>query len=135
VARTLAGLALAAVLAACGRSKPGQPPVVRLGRDACARCGMVVSEARFGGGWVEDDGRSVVFDDDSELLAALAERPRAKDAAYVRDAGDGRWLRFSAAVLIRIDGLPTPMGSGYAAFADAAEADSFRRGLARRQGR
>lgn len=127
--RLFAALAAAVALAACARPKPGQPPAVRLGQDACARCGMIISEARFGGGWVESDGRSVAFDDDGELLSALADHPEKKSAAFVRNTRNGDWLRVPDAVFERVDGLPTPMGSGYAAFKNPAEAAAFRDAL------
>ncbi len=125
--RRLAALLSAAMLAACARPSAGGPPQVRLGEDACARCGMLISDARSGGGWIDEQGRSVVYDDDGELLEALARQPERRGSAFVRDSLDGRWLRVQDALLKKLDGLPTPMGSGYAAFADEAEAASFAR--------
>lgn len=119
--RHAAVLALLAGLSSCARQKPGDVPLMRLGVDACARCGMIVSDERFAAGYVDEDGRSVVYDDIGEFLEAVAARPALKARSFVRHAVDGRWLPAGAAVYIRIEGLPTPMGSGYAAFADEAE--------------
>jgi copper chaperone NosL len=122
-------LALALVvtlsMSACSPQKPGDVPEMKVGRDACARCGMIVSDDRFASGYVDDDGRAVIYDDIGEFLEAVASKPELKARAFVRDAVDARWLPASSAVFKRIEGLPTPMGSGYAAFADEQEAAAF----------
>lgn len=125
-------LALASALAfsACARSSGG-PPSIRYGRDACARCGMIVSEERFASGYVGVDGETVAFDDLGELLAAVSENPALAAKSYVHDARDGRWLRASEAVFAKLSGLATPMGSGYAAFSSEAEAEDYARRLGR----
>lgn len=123
--RRIAAALLACALAGCARARPGDVPTVRYGTDPCARCGMVVSEERFAGGYVDREGRAVVFDDPGELVAAQEADPAIKDAAYVHDAATGAWLRARDAVFVRVPGLATPMGSGTAAFATRAEADRF----------
>lgn len=124
-------LALAAALAfsACARSSGG-PPEIHYGRDACARCGMIVSEERFASGYVGPGGETVAFDDLGEFLAFVSLNPALAVQSYVHDAQDGRWLRASSAVFVKLPGLATPMGSGYAAFSSQARARDF----ARRQG-
>jgi copper chaperone NosL len=124
-------LAFAAALAfsACARSSGG-PPEIHYGRDICARCGMIVSEERFASGYVGPNGETVAFDDLGEFLAIVSMDPTLSAKSYVHDAQDGRWLRASQAVFIKLPGLATPMGSGYAAFASEAGARDF----ARRQG-
>src|SRR5581483_4681889 len=64
-------LSLLLAFAGCSRQHPGDAPHLRAGSDACARCGMVVSDERFAAGYVSDRGESVIFDDLGELLAAL----------------------------------------------------------------
>ena len=125
-----AALLLAAALSACAPARPGGPPTVRLGVDPCARCGMIVSEERFAGGYIDDEGRSVVFDDPGELLAALEAQPALRARSFVQDAGGAGWVPAAAAVFKKIPGLPTPMGSGVAAFKDAAEAAALEARLA-----
>lgn len=128
-------LALAALLllSSCRRPTPGDPPNIAFGRTACSRCGMIVSESRFASGYVDASGRSVVFDDVGELLAAAAEDPSFSKAAFVPDAEDGAWMRAETAFYVRAPGLATPMGSGTAAFKDRPRAEAFakRRGGAR----
>lgn len=120
-----AGLLLAlALLAACRGDAPGDPPRMT-GREACARCGMAVSERRFAGGWVGEDGASVLYDDAGELLAALEAKPEALERAWVGDLESGAWVRAKDASFVRSPGLATPMGSGVAAFGSAAAAAAF----------
>lgn len=119
-------LALLLLAAACRGDAPGDPPR-HSGRESCARCGMAVSEKRFAGGWVDEKGESVLFDDAGEMLAALAEQPARAASAWVGDVESGRWLRLREAALLRVPGLSTPMGSGVVAFGSAAAADAFAR--------
>lgn len=112
--------------AACRGDRPGDAPRLS-GYDACARCGMAVSEARFAAGWVDEKGESVLFDDAGELLTILAAEPSRAADAWVGDLESGRWIRVAEAVFVRAPGLATPMGTGVAAFASSAAADAFLR--------
>lgn len=116
-----------ALAAACRGDAPGSPPRYAPGRDACARCGMAVTERRFAGGWVGADGASVVFDDPGELFAALTADPGLAPAAWVGDLETGAWTRAREAVFVRAPGFATPMGTGIAAFADRRRAEAFAR--------
>lgn len=120
--RASALLAAALLAAACGGDAPGGPPRVALGRTPCARCGMAVSETRFAGGWVAENGESVVFDDAGEMIEALSRAPAQAALAWVGDFESGRWLKYSTAVFLRVPGLGTPMGTGVIAFTNAAAA-------------
>lgn len=120
-----AALLLAAALAACSRPKPGDVPTIRFGADECARCGMAVSEERFAAGYVDGGGRSVAYDDVGELLQAMTADPSLELSSFVHDAGDGRWLRAAGAFFLRVPGLATPMGTGWAAFSSEARARAF----------
>ncbi len=125
--RSLPGIALV-LLAACARVSDG-PPRVRWGRDACSRCGMILSEERFASGYVAADGSAVLYDDLGEFLAANAQDHSLTAKAYVQDASGRGWLRAAQAVFVKIPGLATPMGSGWAAFASESEANDFARHL------
>jgi copper chaperone NosL len=124
-------LAVVLVLSACARSG-SDLPYISYGRDACARCGMILSEERFVSGYVDKDGQTIAFDDLGEFLAMVAKDPSIASKAYVHDAKDGRWLRAASAVFLKIPGLATPMGSGYAAFSAESEAWDFALRLGRR---
>lgn len=88
---------------------------------------MIVSEERFAGGFVDDSGETVAYDDLGELLAAAEARPELRARAWVRDFRSGEWLRLADAKLVLVESLATPMGTGWVAFARAADAESFAR--------
>ena len=111
--------------ASCQRLVPGDRPKIVFGRDACARCGMLVSEARFASGYVDTSGKSVIFDDIGELLAAAAEDQSFAKAAFVTDVEDGDWTHANTAFYTRVPTLATPMGTGVAAFKNRARAEAF----------
>lgn len=117
--------ALGVFFAGCGGLKSGDVPSIRYGVDSCARCGMAISEERFAAGYVDAQGRSIVFDDVGEFLVAVRLQPSLARSSFVHDAQDGRWLHASAAFFVRVAGLGTPMGTGFAAFASGARAKSF----------
>lgn len=120
-------LALIAILffGACARSVPTGPPEVAFGKQECARCGMIISEERHAAGFVDEDGRSVAFDDLGELLALIEERPELRAKAWARDLEGAGWLKLPQAHLERVPGLGTPMGTGWAAFVSRERAAAF----------
>ncbi|MDD5302727.1 MAG: nitrous oxide reductase accessory protein NosL [Elusimicrobia bacterium] len=124
-------LAAALVLSACARSS-NDLPEIHYGRDACARCGMIVSEERFASGYIGAGGETVAYDDLGEFLDAVSKEPALAAKSYVHDAQDGRWLRAAQAVFVKLEGFATPMGSGYAAFASEKEAGDFATRLGKR---
>lgn len=126
-------LALAAALAfsACARSSGGLPEI-HYGRDACARCGMIISEERFASGYLGANGETVALDDLGEFLSLVSMNPALGAKSYVHDAQDGRWIHASQAVFVKLSGLITPMGSGYAAFSSETEAGDYARRLGKR---
>jgi hypothetical protein len=89
---------------------------------------MAVSESRFAGGWVGEDGVSVLFDDPGELFAALTEDSRRVSIAWVGDFETGAWTRARDAEFVRAPGFATPMGTGVIAFADRVRAEKFAAG-------
>ena len=125
--RRLAPFLLSAVLGACAGLKAGDVPRLSVGQDACAKCGMIVSDDRFAAGYVSDEGESVVFDDLGELLAELQERPGLRSRAWARDMKGGGWARLTEAETRRSERLATPMGTGWAAFARKSDAEAFAR--------
>lgn len=124
---------LALSLTGCARDPLTGPPNLRLGRDECAECGMLVNEDRFSAGaLIERRGRRehVVYDDIGCMLDI--ERTSRLDARvlerWVHDAGTRAWLRAEDARFILADPqiVRTPMGTGIAAYADAADAQRVR---------
>lgn len=117
----LVALGLVALVPACERTASGGPPEIRYGMDTCDRCRMVIDDPRFAAALRTRDGEVRRYDDIGDLLADLGESGVESGEAWVHDYAGGAWLRASEAFLARSD-LPTPMGSGLAAFAERAAA-------------
>ena len=126
-------LAILLVLAGCDRSQLSGPPELRLGRDECAECGMLINEDRCSSAYlVERAGRRdhVLFDDIGCMLDYAHESPRDVHLldGFVHDHPTRAWVPASSAqfLLGPPPKLATPMGSGIWAFADRAQADGLR---------
>lgn len=112
-----AGIALLALPTACGAPDDGPGPI-KLGRDSCEFCGMIISEIRYaaeirGGA----NNRLYKFDDIGCAVHftqrnGWAAEPTAK--FWVMSHQDGTtWLEAQKAAYR--GGLPTPMDYGFAA--------------------
>jgi hypothetical protein len=100
----------ASLLAACA---PEGPLPVPLDRVACARCGMLVGDARFAG-QIHTQGGEVLFYDDPGCLPLHAEERRDDLRAHWFHAQDGeRWIPGDEAAFAQ--GEATPMGYGLGA--------------------
>jgi copper chaperone NosL len=119
-------IALAA-LAGCKPQPEGpQPPEIRYGQDSCSACGMVIDEARFAAATLLVSGAYLKFDDAGEMLKYHMDHPEDQVAAwFVHDYPSEEWIRGEQAYFVKSLDLQTPMGSGIAAFADQAAAESF----------
>jgi copper chaperone NosL len=119
----LASLALA--VAACSRG-PVQPVAIDTRNDACSSCRMAISDVRFAAQLVAPGEEPKLFDDVGCLRDWLrrAGRPPRGAVAFVADHRTRQWVRASAAVLTRRDGLETPMASHLVAHASAASRDA-----------
>lgn len=122
-ARLLAIGAAAGFVASCGA--PAARPIA-YGKEACRHCHMTIVDARFAAELVTVKGMAFVFDDVG-CLAAFVESGKVPAAEvhsmWVNDFlhPDTR-LEARDAAYLRVDSLPTPMGSHLVAFrpADAA---------------
>lgn len=112
---------LALALAACARG-PAQPGALDLKNDACTRCRMAISDARFASQLAAPGEEPRFFDD----LGCLRDWLKAKPAlprgavAFVADHRTRQWVRAAQALYARNPGLETPMSSHLIAHADAA---------------
>jgi len=129
----IAAAGLAAWMATgCHPTDPSGPPSIRLGRDECAGCGMLISEDRCSCAiLVRQDGdlEYRLFDDLGCLLDYRADHPEAVVAdSFVRDYGSGAWVHASAAWFLTPGPTPpgTPMGSGMVAFEGEHRANTQR---------
>jgi copper chaperone NosL len=128
--RLILATALTLVASSCSRAPMTGPPDLRLGREECAECGMLISEERFSTASLVDKGGERLyfyFDDVGCLLDYERELPGGVTVfeRYVHDHDTRAWVPAEdASFLLAGATLQTPMGSGIAAFAtpDAAHA-------------
>lgn len=127
--RTLlvAGVTLPFLLVACGSddASGSKPPSIELGRDACKRCGMIVSEERFASGIVDSDGTAQIFDDTGEMVATVQEDGLNDRKAWVHGYPSLDWIDAREAWYVVTMEVPTPMGSGVFPFDTEAGAKEF----------
>lgn len=121
------GAALPFVLAACGKKKASgsEPPAIKLGRDACERCGMIISEERFASGIVDSDGNALIFDDAGEMVATVQEEGLNDRRVWVHGSPSLEWTDAREAWYAVTMDVPTPMGSGVFPFDSEADAREF----------
>jgi copper chaperone NosL len=112
---------LAAALAGC--SSAVSPADLDVRNDACGHCRMTVSDPRFASQIVSPGEEPRFFDDLGCLRAYLEGHPSLPDGSqvFVASYRTRAWIPAHAAAYLRSDAIETPMGSHYAAFADAAE--------------
>jgi nitrous oxide reductase accessory protein NosL len=109
------------------------PPTLRLGRDECGHCGMLINEDRCSSALLIEQERAlehVLFDDIGCMLDYEHEHAGEVRVveAFVHDHTSRVWSTSSASLflLTTTDRLATPMGSGMVAFADRAGAEQAR---------
>ncbi len=117
-------------LAGCESDVLQGPPELRLGRDECAECGMLISEDRCAAALlIEDRGRRehLLFDDIGCLLDLERDglEPRTVVERFARDYAQRGWVATPQAHFLLTDPqkLITPMASGLVAFAQRDEAE------------
>ena len=114
------------LLGGCGDTVPVAPPAIHYGQDACAVCGMIISDERFAAGLVAEgpDGLEArAFDDIGCLLdddALHENRPVA--GRWVRDFRTDQWRPADRAVFVHSRSVHSPMAYGLAACGDDASA-------------
>jgi copper chaperone NosL len=115
------------LLAACGGEQvdAAVPPQVNYGRDTCDRCGMIISDERFAGGLVAEDGTASLYDDIGEMLAVVREEGLNGRRAWVHDRNTRAWIDGTAATIVRGEPEITPMGTGFVAFGMRSDAEAF----------
>jgi copper chaperone NosL len=121
--------ALLAILPSCERQALTGPPDLRLGRDECAACGMLINEDRCSSALLlrregvaehacfDDIGCMLDYEFDTKGLEVLDR--------FLHDHPTRRWVNANAAIILYSDPdkVATPMGSGIIAFADRAAAE------------
>lgn len=137
IRRTLVAIAVVALglgAPSCSRPALSGPPELKLGRDECADCGMLVSEDRCSSALlIEVSGvrEHAIFDDIGCMLDYMHEPPADTRAveAFVHDHGTRQWISADASFVLFADRakLKTPMGFGIVAVASRNEAERLQR--------
>ncbi len=120
-------LALGLFAAACSTSvNLDEPPGLNVGRDICARCGMIIEDVRFAAGFRLEDGTSRVFDDIGGMLAWGKLSGELEGArVWVHDYHSESWVDATTATFVLSSDIPTPMAFGIAAFSTREAAEAF----------
>lgn len=128
------------LLAACGQAAltAQTPPEILYGEDVCDHCGMIISDERFAAALVIETGPNRlehrIFDDIGDMFGYVDELNKAQAQGleegakivtyFVHDYHSLEWLDAREAYFVVSESVHSPMGSGMAAFAQAAEAEA-----------
>lgn len=123
--RFFPGLVLLAVLSGCSGARDSAPPKIRFGREACAECHMIIDDDRFCGALFGEEGVYLKFDDLGCMKRFEEGHPGVSRTGWVRDFVSRGWLKKEEAYYVQAKNLPTPMGSGIAAFKEGRAAEDF----------
>ncbi len=104
-----------------------RPPQIRYGRDTCAQCGMIISEARFAAAYRTRQGLWRFFDDIGDMLAYQSAHREDVAIFWVHDYETQEWLQAERAFFVRSSALHTPMGHGIVALGSRERADQLAR--------
>lgn len=97
-------------IAGCGNTGDTLPEVV-IDRSECAKCRMLISDARFVG--MIKTSEYLMFDDIGCMLRYDKTATAAKNGIWVRDYFTNTWLNANDAAFFRLNDVETPMGFGY----------------------
>jgi len=125
VALAVTAAAVVVLLGACGSAD--KPPDMAYGRDVCAECHMIISEARFAAAYRMPDGTERKFDDIGDMVAFGVRQDQLGDAkAWVHDFETEEWLDAKSATYVvgDVGSSDTPMGRNVFAFSDRSAAES-----------
>lgn len=101
------------------------PEPIEWGRETCARCRMILSEAGFAGEIRDRRGQLSKYDDLGCLVLAIRTEHHEIPEAWVEDHDTHELVPLLAATLVRGKDLATPMHHGIVAFAAGERAEEF----------
>ncbi len=105
-----------------------KPQDIKIGKDSCDYCKMIISDSRFSAEIVLKTGKVYKFDDVGCMINFFWEKGYSeKDIALflVSDYKSGKLIDATRAFYILNDNLRSPMSYNVAAFEDADEAEKF----------
>jgi copper chaperone NosL len=99
------------------------PEPIRTGIDNCYFCKMTISDARFGAELVTKKGKVYKFDDVHCITAYIktkdVETGNVRDYYLTNYSGTHQLIKVNTVLLLKSDGLRSPMGGNIAAFDNA----------------
>lgn len=101
------------------------PPELRYGEETCARCLMIINEARYAASYVTGTGEVRYFDDIGEMFSFVTETPENVVVFWVHDYDTEEWIKGQDAHYVAADGLRTPMGFDIVAVSTEERAESL----------
>ena len=112
------------VSALSGEEATSAEPIIRLGAETCAACGMPIDDRRWLAAW-RSGGKELHFDDIGCMVDAARKRSLPATATlFVNDFAAGSWTDGAAAHYVVSPAYKTPMAYGVAAFASSDQAES-----------
>lgn len=121
-------------VAGCSNDAADGPPLVHIGEDVCAECGMIISDERFAAATIIEDERgratALLFDDfNCQINHEINHREAVILNRWAHNYTTTEWLPARDAVYVHSPDLRTPMASHIAAFAKQADAEALRTDL------
>ncbi len=117
-------------ISGCQASRRAErPPQIRYGRDVCAQCGMIISEARFAAAYLTRQGAWRLFDDIGDMREFYKAHSEDVSVFWVHDYESAEWLKAESAVFVKSAELHTPMGHGIVALGSRERAELLARQL------
>jgi mono/diheme cytochrome c family protein len=124
IAAVFAAVALVAVIVLLPKSGGGPEPIT-YGRDACARCRMVIGQPGLGGEIRDRKGVLTKYDDVGCLLQGMSAMHAEVPNAWVEDQAGSGFVPLLKASFVKDSKVTTPMGHGVIAFREAGAAMEF----------
>lgn len=121
---TLLVAAFLLIATACTRTVDQSPREINFDRDICVNCLMGLADQKFSAQSINQRNEVIWYDDLGCLIEYMNSPDWAKyggdeAVSYIGDAETGQWVRVEDAWYVY--GVDTPMGYGYAAYADFCE--------------
>lgn len=109
-----------------GEEKLGVVPNIKLGKEACFHCGMIISDERFAAARRQSETKELHFDDIGCLISSSRKLASTVSVTYfVHELeGDG-WIDGPTAGYVTAPNVKSPMGYGLGAFKTAETAKVF----------